>query len=178
MAENKKISQFTQSLIAKDLFKIPVVDGVLNKIVNWLVLKNDAVTEARSDIVLTHYYDTGWKLNLLNGGVSADWADVHLGDDPADPTDYITHNLNCGLDQLDIKLLISTDGTDANSFIPSEISWTSSTLNYGYQFDYVDANNIKIQTGANGIKRLLDNGVSDVISNDPYYYRIVVVKLF
>jgi hypothetical protein len=180
MAENKKISQFTQALVAKDTYKIPILDGFINKIVNWLVLKNDAVseavTEARSDIVLTHYYDTGWKLNLLNGGVSADWANVHLGDDPTDPTDYITHNLNCALDQLSIKLLISTDGTDANSFIPSEISWTSSTLNYGYQFDYVDANNIKIQTGANGIKRLVDNGASDVISNDPYYYRVIVEK--
>jgi len=176
MEENKKISQFPQALIAKDTYKIPILDGFLNKIVNWLVLKNDAVTEARSDIVLTHYYDTGWKLNLLNGGVSADWTNVHLGDDNTQDSN-VNHALNCGLNQLLIKLLISTDGTDTTSFELAAYCDAGST--YGYQNIYIDDNNIKIQTRSGGIGTIMaDNGGATAITNQAYYYRIIVVKLF
>ena len=180
MAENKKISQFPQALVAKDTYKIPILDGVINKIVNWLVLKNDAVseavTEARSDIVLTNYYDTGWVENLLNGGTLPDWTNVLLGDDGTNPADTVTHNLNTTIEKLQVNFLLSTDGTDANAFRP--LLSDTGTTDLGIRINYVDNNNISIQTGVNGFRIINSSGNAITMDTEAYYYRIIVVKLY
>jgi len=122
-------------------------------------------------------YDTGWLLNEMGGAGVADWANVHLGTDPTDPTDNLTHNLNAPLSELNVVLLVSTDGTDANSFIPTRNSYTGGTAIYGYQINAVDNNNIKIQTGTHGIKTMNDDGTVTVISNQNWYYKIKIWKL-
>ena len=144
----------------------------------------EAVTSATiADLVVTNSltlnfptaadHDTGWLLNELGGTGVGDWTNVHLGDDPTDPADNITHGLNLPLASLRVKLLISTDGTDANSF---EIGFTdrNPTATYGYIVDAVDDDNFIVQTGANGISTLATNGVITVIDSEDWYYRIMV----
>ena len=98
-------------------------------------------------------YDTGWLLNQIGGVGSPDWTNVHLGDDPSQDSN-VNHNLDAPSSDLLIKILVSTDGTDNNSFEPvlSASDWDPvSTRSYGITIFQVDSNNITVQTGNDGI---------------------------
>jgi len=123
-------------------------------------------------------YETGWLLNEMAGAGSADWTNVHLGDDPTDPTDYITHGLGVPKRKLFVKVSISTDGMDANSFevhVGADWGGTDGTR-YGITAYCVDNNNIKLQTGQAGISYLNDSGVIAIINAQDWYYNIVVER--
>lgn len=128
---------------------------------------------ASTNITLTNYYDTGWIQNLI-ADPNGDWTNVHLGDDSTQDSN-VNHNLNSGLHQLKVTILISTDGTDATAI---ELETSGGVSNRGYNKYYVDANNIKIQTSINGVDILNDSGSNILLTNQAYYYRIVVSKLF
>ena len=123
-------------------------------------------------------YDSGWLLNEMGGSGVADWTNVHLGNDPTDRTDNLTHNLNAPLSDLLVKILISTDGTDANSFVIGTAAYTSSsTIVENFEVHAVDNNNIKIQTAVGGIFHLEDDGTQTVIDTEAWYYKIKIWKL-
>ena len=114
-------------------------------------------------------YDTGW----IN---RSDWTNVHMGSDTTLNTDSdVEHNLNANLSQLLVKVLISTDGTDGNSFEVGQ----GSNNNVGWTVYQVDTNNILIQTGSTGIgyQAVNPGGVSNTIDSDNWYYKIVVIRL-
>jgi len=111
-------------------------------------------------------YDTGW----IN---RSDWTNVHLGSNTTKDTDSnVTHNLNAPLCELLVKLFISTDGTDANSF--EVYPDTSSGTDYGWKVFAVDNNNVKIQTATGGLRDLSDAGVGSTIDTENWYYRVKV----
>ncbi|MCK4997749.1 hypothetical protein KAS08_05595 [Candidatus Pacearchaeota archaeon] len=117
-------------------------------------------------------YDTGWISR-------SDWTNVHLGSSTSKNVDSnVTHNLDSVLSDLDVKVLVSTDGTDANSFetIMSDLT-TSTIYRTGIGVEYVNSNNIKIQTGVHGIGRVEDDGLISFTDADDWYYKIVVSKL-
>ena len=121
-------------------------------------------------------FDSGWLLNEMGGPGVADWTNVHLGNDPTDPTDNLTHNLDAPLSELIVKVLISTDGTDANSF--EVYAGNDNVADRGYTIFEVDTNNIIIQTGAQGLSYPADaDGVTSGISANDWYYKIKVWKL-
>ena len=68
-----------------------------------------------SDWFSANTYNTGWLLNQIGGVGSPDWTNVHLGDDPSQDSN-VNHNLDAPLSDLLVKALISTDGTDNNSY--------------------------------------------------------------
>lgn len=110
-------------------------------------------------------YDTGW----IN---RTDWTNVHLGSNTTLNTDSnVTHNLNAPLSNLLVKLFVSTDGTDANSFEVKSAQYNSAA---GMQIFAVDNNNVKIQTSANGMIYLDDAGASVVIDAENWYYKVKV----
>ena len=117
-------------------------------------------------------YDTVW----IN---RSDWTNVHLGSNTTLNTDSnVTHNLNAPLSNLLVKLFISTDGTDANSF---EVPLNEDYVNVaGVNFYFgavvfgVDNNNVKIQTGTDGIGSLNDSGVLVVIDTENWYFKIKI----
>jgi hypothetical protein len=126
---------------------------------------------------LTSYYDTGWVENLLNGGSTPEWRNVHLSSSGTSEGN-ITHGLNATLDKLLIRLLVSTDGTDANAIEVGKYSGNYS-INIGWAPLYVDANNVKIQTAATyGFNAMNDSGTGTAYTTGAYYYRIVVTKLY
>lgn len=143
---------------------------------SWYIISQYSSSVITStNVVLTNSYDTGWVENLMNGGSTPEWRNVHLSSSGTGDAN-INHGFNCGLDKLYFKLLISTDGTDANSF--DAIPINSGIGNYGYTPYYIDDGNIKIQTGDGGIAYLNDSGSGIALTNEAYYYRIIVLKLF
>jgi len=119
-------------------------------------------------------FTTGWLLNEMGGAGVADWTNVHLGTDPTDPTDNLTHNMGRNLRELDVKVFISTDGTDANSFEIGDMQVLQGVGYFGITISQVDINNIKIQTGAQGIIYFNDAGTEIRIDTENWYYNIVV----
>ncbi len=124
-------------------------------------------------------YATEWLLNEMGGAGVADWTNVHLGNDPTDRTDNLNHGLNAPLSDLLVKVLISTDGTDANSFeIGREnFSDVGATEEWNYTIYAVDNNNIKIQTGTKGCIYIDDNGIGQGLDVENWHYKIKVWKL-
>ena len=122
---------------------------------------------------LTPYeYDTGWL--GINGD---DWTNVHLGSDNDTKTSNVTHNLGAPLSDLDVKVLVSTDGTDANSF--EFVSQTEDGQeNQGVIILAVDNDNLIVQTGANGIHAMNDAGGWYLIDSEDYFYKVKVKKKF
>ena len=115
-------------------------------------------------------YDTGW----IN---RSDWTNVHLGSNTTLNTDSnVNHNLNAPLSNLLVKLFLSTDGTDANSFEITPVE-SGSAGNYGFTAYHVDSNNLLVQTGLNGIQILQSDGTNLAVDTENWYYRIKVYFL-
>lgn len=114
-------------------------------------------------------YDTGW----IN---RSDWTNVHPGSDTTLNADSnVAHMLNQPLCNLLVKLFVSTDGTDANSFEIKQLSYNSSAGNqHGIQIYAVDNNNIKIQTAAQGILIVDDAGAAVIVDTENWYYKAKV----
>lgn len=112
-------------------------------------------------------YDTGW----IN---RSDWTNVHLGSNTTKNADSnVTHNLNAPLSNLLVKVFISTDGVDTNSF---EVHYGNDNpaAMMGYIVYAVDNNNIKVQTGAGGISAITDAGAALNIDAEDWYYKVKV----
>ena len=118
-------------------------------------------------------YETGWISR-------SDWTNVHLGTDVSKNVDSnITHNLDAPLSELNVKIFISTDGTDANSIEISNVDFSqasASHIKYGARISQVDSDNIQVQTAIHGFVSLSDAGDFAVIDNEDWYYKIVVLK--
>jgi hypothetical protein len=123
-------------------------------------------------VTVMEKYETPW----IN---RSDWTNVHLGSDTTKDTDSnVTHSLNAPLRDLMITVLISTDGTDANSFLVGGTDVTSASSEYymGLNIFQVDNNNVKIQTGATGLSALNDSGNFYILDTEDWYYKIVILK--
>jgi len=120
----------------------------------------------------TQSYDTGWISN-------SDWTDQHLGTAAGG---NVVHNLNAPLSDILVKVLISTDGSDANSF---EVPTAFYDYNYATVYDIgltiyaIDNNNIKVQTGQYGAIRKIGDipAETTTIVGQNWYYKIKVFKL-
>ena len=122
-------------------------------------------------------YDTGWIPR-------SNWKTVQLGSSTTkNANSNVAHNLNAPLAQLLIKVLVSSDGTDANSFevTPSaDAFYVSGNYHYGITIYQVDMNNIKLQTGINGISIVNDapyTGYIIQLDTEDWYYKVKVWKL-
>ena len=106
----------------------------------------------------------------------SDWTNVHPGtDDTLNVDSNVTHNLDAPYSDLIIKIIFSTDGTDANSFEARIYEHDNATL-LGLTFYGVDNNNIQIQTAAAGIPYIVANGTGAVLDDENWYYKIVVQR--
>ncbi len=129
-------------------------------------------TLAEAKAILLPSYDTGWISR-------SDWTNVHMGSNVAKDVDSeLTHGLNAPLSDLLVKVLISTDGTDNNSFeVEGVITIPGVVRYYGYNIDQVDSDGILIQTGEHGITYLDVAGEQVSIAAQDWYYKIKVYKL-
>jgi len=115
-------------------------------------------------------YSTGWVSN-------SDWTDRHLGTTAGG---NVVHNLGKPLSQLDVKVFISTDGTEANAReVASFTDVQEVSAGYypiGLMTFAVDNNNIKVQTADYGVSLINDDGSYILVDNEAYYYKIEVSK--
>jgi len=114
-------------------------------------------------------HDTGW-INCT------DWTNQFLGDTVGN---NVVHNFGLPLSDLLIRVLISTDGTDANSFEPVGFMTFDglSGQEYGYFIDAVDNNTISVITAAYGIPQYNAAGQwFNTITTESWYYRVIVEK--
>lgn len=117
-------------------------------------------------------YDTGWINRSL-------WQNKHIGSSLTKNLDSdVDHNLNAPLSDLLVRLLISTDGTDNNSFecFATNISW-SGAQHWGWTIFQVDANSVQIQTGSAGIQHVGAAGAGIEVDTEDWYYKVVITKL-
>jgi len=119
-------------------------------------------------------YSTGW----IN---TDDWTNRHLGTTaaPKNTDSNVVHNLNVPLRKLKVRILISTNGTDATSFERAGTDYSSSTLDQslGLSVYHVDNNNIKVQTGAEGVGVTADDGTINNINTEDWYYNIITERI-
>jgi hypothetical protein len=122
-------------------------------------------------------YDTGW----IN---RSDWTDVHMGSNTTKDVDSnVNHGFGCNLSELEVHVLVSTDGTDANSFeVTNSNSYDEdedslgvfSFYNVGLTIYQIDVDNIQVQTGYDGLLYQTGGAGPDLISTQDWYYKIVV----
>jgi hypothetical protein len=119
------------------------------------------------------HYDTGW----IN---RSDWTNVHLGTVATKNTDSnVAHNLGGNISELIVKVFVSTDGTDNNSFEVGTSNYTddvSGVLSGGFGIDQVDTNELIIQTGVVGLLYTNSVGNSPYVDTEDWYYKVVVTK--
>ena len=78
-----------------------------------------------------------------------------------------------------VKVLISTDGTDANSFEIGQMTTmdtSAAAYDWGIAVFADDNNEFHVQTGQGGIEFLTDAGANWLISTQAWYYKIKVYK--
>ena len=135
----------------------------------WRVVGCDNPLAVESPAPFLRSYDTGW-VNC------SDWTGQNLGDTVGG---NVNHALGSPISDLLIKVIISTDGTDNNSFEILNAAFdesSGSSLRYGYVVKQIDVNNIDVQTGPYGIL-LVDNSGKIIIDTENWYYKIKVYKL-
>jgi len=111
-------------------------------------------------------YETNWI-------VCNDWTNQHLGTVVGGT---VIHNLNASLSDLLVKVMISTDGTDGNSWETKGWIYAGGAAAYGVELQAIDDNSFIVQTGASGVDYLDNNGTPTVVPNG-LYYKIKVFKL-
>lgn len=116
-------------------------------------------------------YTTGW-VNCT------DWTNQTLGDTVGG---NVVHNLGKNLRDLEVKVFISTDGTDNASFELVDIALGSaigSDINTGITLHQIDSNTLQVQTGAQGIYYIgkASSGSRVLINTNNWYYRIEVTE--
>lgn len=109
-------------------------------------------------------YDTGWVSR-------SDWANESIS---------ITHSLGATLDELIVKVMFSSDGTDANAWeskLEAFDRTTGATQEWGAAVYYSDENTVLLETGEDGIFAIdpTDTWLR-LTSATSYYYRVVVYK--
>ncbi len=142
---------------------------------------NTGIVTADTGSVLTLKDVTGTGVFIdgreLTGSDSGATADVNVSTKNTDES--VAHNLDAPLSDLLVKVLISTDGTDANSFeIMTGVSDINSPgFSSGLTIYQGDNNNITVQTGVHGIVYLDGSGGTQVLDTEDWFYKIKVYKL-
>jgi hypothetical protein len=142
--------------------------------IEWMEAISNVIQELGTNAYLGSY-DTGW----IN---RSDWSDVQMGSVTIKNTNSnVNHKLKTNLSDLLVRVLISTDGTDANSFevLNSWRRWsTDADVHFGCQPRQVDKDNIIIHTGTSGFRYIKTaDGNSISIGSSDWYYKIKVYKI-
>ena len=119
-----------------------------------------------------------WANNqTVTAGNTGATIDVNESSGSSKNIDYdIYHNLSLNINCIKWKIIISTDGTDNNSF---DVENTTSTGDYGSNIFQIDSNSFKHQTGSQGMhysNDALGSGTA-INSQDWYFNFIIYIKL-
>jgi hypothetical protein len=121
-----------------------------------------------NEMVNVPSYDTGW----VNCN---DWTDQQLGTAVGG---NVVHNLGINLKDLDVRVIVSSDGTNGNAIELKDYSrvLAAGDFTFGFSVYQVDDNNITVQTGVNGIALIDTDGSGLSLDTENWYYRIIVIS--
>ena len=127
---------------------------------------DERLTTLENLLLLDSKYETPWVACSV-------WTNQHLGDTVGGD---INHKLELPLKDLNVRIFISEDGTDEKSFeVKDTAIRDASSGQYGITIFCVDNNNIRVQTGPQGLIYNIDStGVTGIIDVESWYYKIVV----
>ncbi len=139
-----------------------------------------SIRTLRTDInTILGGYDTGWIAR-------SDWTNVHMGSSTTKNADSnVNHGLDAPLSDLLVVIMLSSDGTDANSIDITRAHWTvdtggGGTNNSGGMQLYADSSSeFHIQTGAQIVGYTLSeaSGAVASIDTEDWFYKIKVWKM-
>jgi hypothetical protein len=111
----------------------------------------------------------------LSFDLSGATALVNMGSGLKNVDSNIYHGLSRNLKDISVSLNISTDGTENNSFRVDVVNYNGGTSgNFNYLFYQVDSNNVKLQTGLDGLMSYNDSGTAAGISTSDYFYNLLI----
>lgn len=122
------------------------------------------------------YFDSGWIPN-------SDWTTRHLGTGAAKNADAeCEHNLNAPLAHLHVRILVSTSAnrSDAGAIEVYNCALRDNAVgpeSSGLTISQISLNEVRLQTGDQGMGRVNDAGSFDFIDNEDWAYRIIIVRM-
>jgi hypothetical protein len=140
------------------------------------------ISDSGTNLVLKEVTNGGIFTNneVITGSISSATADVNevSGDNKNQDTN-VEHNMNKNISDLDVRLFVSTDGTDNNSFIIGNFAvFDGNDTSIGQTHHQDDKNTFHMATGDGGITYmeggLSDPGSAKTITNDDWYYKIII----
>ena len=87
---------------------------------------------------------------------------------------YINHRMNAGLPSLLVRLFVSSVTSDLDCFEIQGVTYDTAGVQYNFNLYCIDANNIKLQTGVNGLIAVDDTGTAFAIAAQNWNYNIGV----
>lgn len=110
------------------------------------------------------------------GGTSGATADVDMTASTKNTDDNLFHDFATNSSDINVRYLISTDGTENNSFEPILMQSANTELT-GVSFFQVDTDNIEIQTGSGGIRYIDSNGAPYLLDNEDYFFKAIAERI-
>ena len=144
------ISKVTIRYIGGNWQFISVTDLTGTKLSQTQSPTGNYLSAVATDTTLTGLGTTSSPLGFLQlNSYDTDW--VAVSTNLQSKTITVTHSLNTTLDNLFIKFLWSSDGTDANAIELGSYSSNPYGVTEGFEIQYSDTNNIDIVTASGGV---------------------------
>ncbi len=134
-----------------------------------IVMSDSGTILVLRDITGTGIFTNNREITGADSGATAD-----VDGDTKNVDSNFYHGFNKPLSDLLVKVLVSTDGTDANSFEVGTIATKEdSVFEQGFTIFVVDNNNVQVQTGSGGIGWIDQAaGGRGMIAAQNWYYKI------
>jgi len=145
---------------------------------------NTGIITADSGTVLTLKNVTGTGIftdnRTLTGATSGATCLVNETTSNKNKDTNVIHNLGYGLSDIHSRLVISTDKTEANIIFCNTGEYANDVLGNIYFWSClgVSITEYKLQTGNLGLISISDTGTGIALTNQDYYYRVLVEKVF
>lgn len=141
-----------------------------------IVMSNDGSTLILRNVAEAAGGDGFDNNEEITGSITGATADVNeASGNTKDQDSNVYHGFSKNLSDLLVRVLISTDGTDNNSFEIIYAVNEASAGQVGMTIYQIDTNNIKVQTGTTGIRFFADDGTcTAILDNEDYYYKIII----
>ena len=87
---------------------------------------------------------------------------------------YINHRMNAALPSLLVRFFVSSVTSDLDCFEIQGLAYDTVGVQYNFTLYCIDANNIKLQTGSNGLVAVNDTGIAFGVDAQNWNYNIGV----
>jgi hypothetical protein len=135
------------------------------------IVRDNGATLILEDVTNGGIFTNNEQLTDDATGVTAD-VNEPSGDNKNQDSN-LSHFFDSNLSDMEYRLFISTDGTEANSIEVWGANWAlTGSGDRGYNAFQIDIDSLQIQTGQNGIHYINSSGIGDIVDTEDWYYKI------